>query len=131
MEYFRIREVETTEEEIQQRLSLANLDELSTQIFNLDTPNGEEVAIGGLWGEFTLTRSTIKGGVRFTLLECPNALSWTVTTGYPPAPEALVVHMTINRQEIKPEFNEELEEFIEDHCECLEEFLSIVKLGSM
>ena len=128
MEYFRIIPLITTEDQIQKSLVLDNLDELSTQIFNLDVPSGELTSIGGIWGEFTLSRTAIKGGVRFALLECPNALCWTITTGYAPAPGSLVIHLTINRQEIKPEFMEELEEFLADHCECLEEFLSVKQI---
>jgi len=43
----------------------------------LDKPSEKEANIGGIWGEFTLSRSKIKGGIRFSLIECPNALYWT------------------------------------------------------
>lgn len=124
MEYFRIVKVNTTEAQIQQSLKLSKLDEMSSEIFNLDIP-GEEVSnIGGIWGEFTLSRNEIKGGIRFELLECPNALCWTITTGYPPETNSIVVHLTLNRKEISPEFNEEIEEFLSDHCDCLLSFFS-------
>jgi len=125
MEYFRIIKVKTNEDHIQKSLELNKLDEISTEIFNLDAP-GEEVSnIGGIWGEFTLSRSEIKGGIRFALMECPNALCWTITTGYPPEPESIVIHLTINRQQTNQEFIEEIEEFLADHCVRLEKFLSI------
>ena len=124
MEYFRIIKMKTTEGHIQKYLELNNLDEISTEIFNLDVP-GEEVSnIGGIWGEFSLSRSKIKGGIRFALLECPNALCWTITTGFPPEPESIVIHLTINRQQTNQEFVEEIGEFLVDHCERLEAFLS-------
>ncbi|MEC8830811.1 MAG: hypothetical protein VX772_00465, partial [Bacteroidota bacterium] len=84
MEFFRKVTVKTTENDIHQRLTLGNLDMISTEIFNLDEPGEHQVQIGGIWGEFTLTRNIIKGGCRFALVECPNALCWTITTGYPP-----------------------------------------------
>lgn len=60
---------------------------------------GEELClIGGMWGEFTLRRDHIMGGARFSMLDCPNALAWTFTTGYPPDRDKLVVHLTINRE---------------------------------
>ena len=113
MEYFSIIKQNTTEQEIQRQMILNNLGEISTDIFCLDEPNEHTANIGGIWGEFTLVRTELKGGVRFVLAECPNALCWTITAGYEPAPEAIVIHMTINRQEIKDEFNEELTEFLE------------------
>jgi hypothetical protein len=125
MEYFRIIKMKTTEDHIQKSLVLNNLDEISTEIFNLDVSSEELSNIGGIWGEFTLSRSEINGGIRFALLECPNALCWTITTGFPPEPESLVIHLTINRQQTNQEFIEEIEEFLADHCVHLKEFLSL------
>ena len=116
MEYFRIIKLKSTEQNIQKQLTLSNLDELSTDIFNLDEPSENEANIGGIWGEFTLSRSKIKGGIRFSLIECPNALCWTITTGYPPDPESIIIHLTINRQEKNEEFIEEITDFLDDIC---------------
>ena len=124
MEFFRIVKVKTNEESIQEHLTLSALEKFSNEIFPLDEPHGNEVEIGGIWGEFTLNRSVIKGGIRFSLVECPNALCWTITTGYPPERNSLVIHLTINRKRKHPEFLEEIEEFLEDHCTCLEKFFS-------
>ena len=125
MEFFKIIKMKTTEDYIKKSLGLNNLNEISSDIFNLDVP-GEKVSnIGGVWGEFTLSRSEINGGVRFVLLECPNALCWTITTGFPPEPESLVIHLTINRQQTNQEFIEEIEEFLADHSVRLGEFLSL------
>ena len=125
MEYFRIIKIKTTEEHIQISLGLNNLNEISSVIFNLDVPSETKSNIGGIWGEFTLSRSEINGGIRFALLECPNALCWTITTGFPPEPESLVIHLTINRPHTSQDFIEEIEEFLDDHCVHLKAFLSL------
>ena len=122
MEYFRIIKVKSTEQNIQKQLTLSNLNELSTEIFNLREPSETEATIGGIWGEFTLSRSIIKGGIRFSLIECPNALCWTITTGYAPEPESIIIHLTINRQEKNEEFIEEIAEFLDDICVNLQHF---------
>ena len=122
MEYFRIIKLKTTEQNIQKQLTLGNLDKISAEIFNLDEPGEKAASIGGIWGEFTLSRSEIKGGVRFSLIECPNALCWTITTGYPPDPESIIIHLTINRQEKNKEFIEEISEFLDDICVNLKHF---------
>ena len=124
MEYFRIITIKTTAQNIQSQLTLTNLDAISTEIFNLETPNQETSNIGGLWGEFTLSRSLINGGVRFALIECPNALCWTITTGFPPNPNAIIIHLTINRQNITSDFNEEINEFLEDQDVQLKTFFN-------
>jgi len=122
MEYFRIINLKSTEQNIQNRLTLSNLNVLSTEIFNLGEPSEKESNIGGIWGEFTLSRSKIKGGIRFSLIECPNALCWTITTGYAPDPESIIIHLTINRQEKNEEFIEEITEFLDDICVNLQHF---------
>ncbi len=100
MEYFRIIKIKTNQEYLQESLVLNNLDKISSELFNLGNTSQELSNIGGIWGEFTLSRSEIRGGVRFALLECPNALCWTITTGFPPEPESIVIHLTINRQQL-------------------------------
>ncbi|NNF34456.1 MAG: hypothetical protein HKN68_10130 [Saprospiraceae bacterium] len=124
MEFFRIVKKTTTEEEIREKVRLTNLEEWNSLLFNLNPPKNNESYIGGIWGEFTLSRQEIKGGLRFALIECPNALTWTVTTGYPPDPTNIVIHLTINRQEKGQEFIEELNEVLDDMVESLTELFS-------
>ena len=124
MEFFRILKVKTRESDIQIALTLESLNSMSNEIFVIGRQNKKEAEIGGLWGEFTLTRSEIKGGLRFALLECPNALAWTITTGYPPEPNSIIIHLTINRQEKKLSFIEEVEEFLDDHIDCINKVFS-------
>ena len=119
MEFFRIVKSNTTESQIQNELSLSNLDKISNEIFNLEEVMDSKSSIGGLWGEFTLERQVIKGGIRFSLVECPNALTWTITTGYMPEPESLIIHLTINRVEISNDFTEEINEFLDDMASML------------
>ena len=59
--------------------------------------------------------------MRFALLECPNALTWTITTGLQPEPESIVIHLTINRQEQKETFIEEINEFLDNQSNCLKQ----------
>ena len=123
MEYFKIVDVGTTEEAIHQKIVLKDLELFCESIFPLDS--GEDIChIGGMWGEFSLRRDKIMGGVRFSMLDCPNALAWTITTGYPPAREKVVIHLTINRERKQEEFVEEIQQFLEDLQVGLHSFIS-------
>ena len=113
MEFFRIINIQTTEEQLQKGLSFKNFNSLNENLFILNYDNNS-VNIGGIWGEFTLKREEIKGGVRFALSECPNALTWTTTTGYPPDKEQIVMHLTINRTEKDQGFIDEINDFLDD-----------------
>lgn len=113
MEFFRIIDIKSSEQELKDKLSLQNLEDFCLSSFPLN--NGTEVSkIGGMWGEFTLRRDEIMGGVRFSMLDCPNAFAWTITTGYPPARDGLVIHLTINRTRKQEEFVEEINQFLND-----------------
>jgi hypothetical protein len=123
MEFFKIVAVRTTEKAIQKKLTLGNLEEFCESIFPLED-NPEVCLTGGMWGEFTVRRDEIMGGVRFSMLNCPNALAWTITTGYPPAREKIIVHLTINRERKQEEFVEEIHLFLEDLQTGLQTYLS-------
>jgi hypothetical protein len=114
MEFFRTIDIRTDEQKIKKTLVFEGLELMSSELFLLEALNDSKAKIGSLWGEFTLARQDIKGGLRFSLLECPNALTWTITTGYEPAPDAIIIHLTINRIEKDQEFLEEIKEFLDD-----------------
>ena len=103
--------------EIQGFLTLENMDQFTNLLIPLEDVDANSIAIGGIWGEFTLLRNEIDGGVRFQLKECPNALTWTVTTGHPPSPNRVVIHLSINRLQKSQQFVDEIEEFLSDHAE--------------
>lgn len=113
MEFFQIADVRTTEKALQENLKLENLEEFCESIFPLEE-NPDVCLTGGMWGEFTIRRDLIMGGVRFSMLNCPNALAWTITTGYPPARDKVVIHLTINRERKQEQFIEEINLFLED-----------------
>ena len=123
MEFFKVVDVRITEETIQENLTLGNLEEFCESIFPLDD-NPEVCLTGGMWGEFTVRRDPIMGGIRFSMLNCPNALAWTITTGYPPAREKAVIHLTINRERKQEEFVEEIHQFLEDLQTGLQSYFS-------
>ena len=121
MEFFRIIKQKTQDKDIQELLTLENLELMSNEIIIISIQNKIEASIGSIWGEFILTRNEIRGGLRFALLECPNALTWTITTGLQPEPESIVIHLTINRQEQKETFIEEINEFLDNQSTCLKQ----------
>jgi len=123
MEFFRIIKLKTQDKTIQDKLTIDNLEFISNQIFIIGDQNNTRADIGGIWGEFTLTRTLINGGLRFALVECPNALAWTITTGIKPDPDVIVIHLTINRKEQTVDFIQEIEAFLDDQCSCLEQYL--------
>lgn len=114
MEFFRIVDVQTTEKELQERITPETVEEF-TETMELLEYIGENFTSFTVFGDvFTLSYDPIKGGVRFALLDCPNALTMTITTGFPPERDKVIIHSTINRTQKQNEFLEDLQEMLDE-----------------
>lgn len=122
MEFFRIIDVKTDQNWIHKNITVENLEKITETNFLL-TKNDKNTVIGTLWGEFELSYDKINGGVRFALTSCPNALAWTITTGFPPEREKLIIHATINRTQKPAEFIDEINDFLNDWEQGLSSFV--------
>ena len=113
MEFFRIIDKQVTQDIIQDKINPLSLESFTETMFLIED-KGSYFSGATLWGEFKITYDKIKGGVRFTLLDCPNAFVWTITTGYPPERNKIVLHCTINRKQKPAEFVAEIKEFLDE-----------------
>jgi hypothetical protein len=113
MEFLKIVNIETTQEWIHKNITIENLEKITETNFVIEKKE-DDALIGTLWGEFNLSYDKINGGVRFALTSCPNALAWTITTGYPPERTKIIIHATINRTQKPQEFIDEVNDFIDD-----------------
>ena len=113
MEFFRIIDKQVTEELIKEKINPESLDKFTESMFFLEE-SATNFSGATLWGEFLISYDKINGGVRFTLLDCPNALAWTITTGFPPERDKIVLHCTINRTQKPPKFVDEINAFLEE-----------------
>lgn len=105
MEFFEYADILTSQEEIRSKVSIDTLPCFCEEVEAVDAAEGlGRVIYFRHWGRFHLRQEDVMGGVRFSVPDCPNALAWTVTTGYPPYPEKIVLHATINRLEHDAEF---------------------------
>ena len=113
MEFFRIIDKQVTETIIQDKIHPESVENFTESMLFFENV-GNNFSGVTLWGEFMISYDKIKGGVRFTLLDCPNGFSWTITTGYPPERNKIILHSTINRTQKPDEFIEEINEFMEE-----------------
>lgn len=119
MEFFEFVDILTEESVIQDKITPGNIDLYCPSMFLIETI-GNNYKMGTIWGEFTVSYDRIMGGVRFALLDCPNALSLTITTGYPPERNKITLHATINRSRKPAVFLEEINDFLQDWKEGIE-----------
>lgn len=123
MEFFVTADIATHSENIQAYISLEKAEQFCESIVVLEQ-TGDLARIGTDWGEFKLSRQEIMGGLRFALVDCPNALAWTITTGYPPHEDKTIIHLTINRTEKSHEFVQSVIEFGQEWKSGLESFFT-------
>ena len=114
MEFFAIADRITDVDALQARIDIGSLPVYCASISRLLSHNGDRGEIYCTWGQFIVHRESIHGGVRFTLPKCPNALAWTITTGFQPALEKIVIHCTINRAGHDADFIVSILTFVQD-----------------
>lgn len=113
MEFFRIIDKQVSEGQLQNKIHPQSIADFTQTMMFLENIGNNFMGLT-LWGEFNISYDKINGGVRFALLDCPNALTWTITNGFPPENNKIVLHCTINRIQKPIEFIEEIEEFLEE-----------------
>ena len=113
MEFFRIIDIQVSEELIKEKINPSRVEDFAESMMYLEE-NKHDFKGMTLWGEFIISYDCINGGVRFALIDCPNALSWTITTGFPPERDKIVLHATINRTQKHDVFIEEIHEFLDE-----------------
>jgi len=120
MEFFKIIDKQVTQEIIQDKIYPQNVEDFTETMLFIEDHNNDFKGLT-LWGDFLISYDKINGGVRFTLKDCPNGLSWTITTGYPPEPNKIVLHSTINRTQKPEEFLDEIQEFMDEWVKGIKE----------
>lgn len=93
-------------------LIVDKLTNLCASINNVISHKENECDIYCIWGAFKVRREEIKFGVRFSLLDCPHALAWTIT--FNELNQNIVIHCTIDKTEQDSDFVDSIYEFIAD-----------------
>jgi hypothetical protein len=111
------------ENKLHQQLTISRLPVFCASIDTVITVSGDDGEIYCLWGQFTIQRLKIRAGVRFSLLNCPHALAWTVTTDE--SNGTLIVHCTTDKTQHDPDFTESIEVFVRDWAAGLRQLLTV------
>ena len=102
-------------------LRLERLPELCASIESITVHSARTGSLYCLWGAFDVSREELRCGVRFSLLNCPHALTWTVS--YDASAQELIVHCTIDKTRVEPDFAESIQLFVDDWAAGLDKTL--------
>jgi len=113
MEFYKyIDASDHTVDELKEFLSIANMPELCESINSVISDRQTEGDIYCLWGQFSVRRDEIKHGIRFSLLNCPHALAWTITLNE--QSQRIVIHCTIDKENEDRDFTDSIDDFMAD-----------------
>ena len=102
-------------------LRLDRLPELCASIESITVHSAGTGSLYCLWGAFDVSREELRCGARFSLLNCPHALTWTVS--YDASAQELIVHCTIDKTRVEPDFAESIQLFVDDWAAGLDKTL--------
>ncbi len=97
---------------LKELLTIKSLPDLCGSIDTVLADSNDQGEIYCLWGQFTVGREVIRYGVRFSLLNCPHALAWTVT--FNEFTDEIVIHCTIDKKEQDKDFIDSIDQFVDD-----------------
>lgn len=93
-------------------LTINNLNNICSSISTVTAHEENEGDIYCIWGAFNVRREEIRYGVRFSLLDCPHALAWTIT--FNEEDKNIVIHCTIDKKQQDQDFVDSIHEFVVD-----------------
>lgn len=113
MEFFQELELPNLNiDHMKELLTINSLPDFCSSIDTVLSEKGNEGEIYCVWGQFNIRREIIRYGIRFTLLNCPHALAWTIT--YNELKNEVVIHCTIDKKEQDKDFIDTIYEFVND-----------------
>lgn len=113
MEFFQtIKNTNTHSDKLKKLLTINSLPALCASIDTMNAKDEDTGDIYCVWGSFNVRREEIRYGVRFSLLNCPHALAWTIT--FDEAAEHIVIHCTIDKTEQDEDFVDSIDIFVKE-----------------
>ena len=113
MEFFqKIKKANVKINVLKKLLTIKSLPNFCDSIETVLSEQNQEGEIYCVWGQFNIKREVIKYGVRFSLLNCPHALAWTITCDE--SENNIVVHCIINKKEQDNDFVQSIHKFVAD-----------------
>ena len=113
MEFFstvKARHIKT--DSLKEMLTISTLTTYCSSINTVNIDENNKGEIYCLWGQFNIKRDVIRYGVRFSLLNCPHALAWSITHNQ--KTQEIIIHCTIDKSEEDNDFIESIHQFVAD-----------------
>ena len=121
MEIFGRAQVRIPEGDLQRFIDVANLPEWCASIEEVLSTQGSRGEVRTTWGEATVHRELINGGVRFSCPNNPHAMQWSITANVA-KPSEVLIHLSTNRSTHEADEMERMELLVTDWRAGLEDW---------
>ena len=121
MEIYAKAQVRISEADLQRYIDVNNLPEWCASIEEVLSTQGSRGEIRTAWGEATIHRELINGGVRFSCPNNPHAMQWTISVDAA-RPAEVLLHLSTNRSAHQAEEQERMELLLTDWRAGLEDW---------
>ena len=129
MEFYATAQAAAPASFLQRHVTIGNLARLCASVERVLVDEGERGEVYCSWGQFRVHREVLRDGVRFSMPGCESALQWSITAARREV-GCVIVHLTLNRTEHDPDFDEVLSQFVADWRQGLEQRLTELRAAA-
>lgn len=114
MEFFAYADAHMSATDLQRFIRIQNLSEWCASIEQVLSHSAERGLLRLSWGEYAVRQDVIRDGIHFILPGCGNAMQWSVTANSGIKGGLVTVHCTVNKPELDPGYQAQLQKFVSD-----------------
>ena len=114
MEFFASADAHMSPTDLQRFIRIKNLAQWCASIEKVSAQSGERGSMSCSWGEYAVHLEIVRNGIHFTLPGSEDVMQWSITAEPISKSGMVTIHCTVNRTELDPEYQQNLQKFVDD-----------------
>ena len=114
MEFFASANAHMSPTDLQRFIRIQNLPEWCASIEKVATQSAEKGSLSWAKGEYAVHQEVIRNGIHFSLPGSEDVMQWSITAEPGSRNGIVTIHCTVNRQELASDYQQCLQQFVED-----------------
>ena len=114
MEYFANANAHMSPTDLQRFIRINNLPQWCAAIEKVSMQTAEKGSIQWNENEYAVHEEIVRNGVHFTLPGSEAVVQWSITAEPNSQNGRVIIHCTVNQADLEPEFDQSLQQFVED-----------------
>lgn len=114
MEFFATANAHMAPTDLQRFIRIKNITEWCASIDKVSVQSAERGSMSWSGREHVIHQEIIRNGIHFTLPGSEDVMQWSITTEPESKNGKVTIHCTVNRTELDPDYQQRLQQFIDD-----------------